>query len=413
VIKFDTFELENGLRVIHHFNPNKSSTVVNILYNVGARDEDPNKTGFAHLFEHLMFGGSKNIPDYDGPLQKAGGQNNAFTNNDITNYYIQIPSENIETAFWLESDRMKQLAFSEKSLSVQQGVVIEEFKQRYLNQPYGLAYKHLRELAYKTHPYQWQTIGKEISHVVEAKLIDVIEFFNKYYNPNNAIMCVAGNITLDNCKHLTTKWFSDIAKGERNKNIYSNEEIQVSARAIKAPQANAQKAIYIAFHKSKKMDVSHAVEDLLSDILSSGKNSFFYKYLIDKEKVFTSIDCFVGDDIDPGLFYIVGRLQDDILMEVAENKLWEYITIFKSSFSNENELLSRKNKLLTAKSYQDTELLNIAMQLCFAENLGDIQFVNNELLSYINVSVNDIKLLANKILIKEKSNTVYYDNIIK
>src|SRR5882762_10287024 len=203
MVKFNKFTLDNGLRVIVHEDNTTPMAVLNILYDVGARDEDPEQTGFAHLFEHLMFGGSVNIPHYDEPLQRVGGENNAFTSNDITNYYITLPAANIETAFWLESDRMLSLAFSEKSLEVQRNVVIEEFKQRYLNQPYGDVWLKLRPLAYKVHPYQWATIGKEISHIENATMDDVKGFFFKHYLPPNAILVVAGNVTVDQVKSLS------------------------------------------------------------------------------------------------------------------------------------------------------------------------------------------------------------------
>src|ERR1044071_8652877 len=207
MIAFKEFTLENGLQVIVHEDPSVQIAVMNILYDVGSRDEQPHKTGFAHLFEHLMFGGSVNIPSYDEPLQLVGGENNAFTTNDITNYYLTLPADNLETGFWLESDRMLSLAFSDKSLEVQRNVVIEEFKQRYLNQPYGDVWLLLRPLAYQQHPYKWATIGKEISHIADAQITDVKNFFRKHYSPINAILVVAGNVTVDKAKYLAEKWF--------------------------------------------------------------------------------------------------------------------------------------------------------------------------------------------------------------
>jgi predicted Zn-dependent peptidase len=413
VISYKTFKLENGLRVIHHLDNSKSSAVVNVLYNVGARDENPNKTGFAHLFEHLMFGGSENIPSYDTALQKAGGTNNAFTSNDLTNYYIEIPCQNIETAFWLESDRMKKLAFSEESLSVQKGVVVEEFKQRYLNQPYGKAYMHLRENAYKVHPYRWATIGKEISHIEDATLDDVKAFFHKFYNPSNAILCVAGNITLEQTKELSEKWFGPIKTGIRNKNEYPQEPVQVESTHFIAPQINAQQAIYMAFHKPSKREQSHYVADLMSDILANGKTSILYSSLVERDEMFSSLSVYVGDDLDPGLVYIIGMVNNDKSIEEAEASIWNELGMFKSRFNNEEQLNRNRNKLITAKTYQDTNLLNKAMALCMAENQGDISQVNQLISNYNLVSVTDINKLANNILIKENCTTILYPNYAK
>lgn len=413
MISYNTFKLDNGLRVIHHLDNSKSSAVVNVLYNVGARDENPNQTGFAHLFEHLMFGGSENIPSYDTALQKAGGTNNAFTSNDITNYYIELPSQNIETAFWLESDRMKLLAFSEESLNVQKGVVIEEFKQRYLNQPYGKSYMHLRENAYHIHPYRWATIGKEISHIENATLHDVKAFFHRFYNPNNAILCVAGNITLEHTQQLAEKWFGPIDGGLRNKNEYPQEPIQKEPKRFIAPQENAQRAIYLAFHKPSKREQSHYVADLMSDILANGKTSFLYSKLVEQEEIFSAISVYIGDDLDPGLLYIIGMINNGSSIETAEELLWQQLESFKNTFDNEDQLKRNRNKLITAKTYQDTNLLNKAMSLCIAENQGDIEQVNKLIDNYNLVAVKDIKDLANNILTKENSTTVLYPNYAK
>src|SRR3982750_3930651 len=232
MIKYDRFQLSNGLRVLVHEDHSTPMAVVNVLYDVGARDEDPKKTGFAHLFEHLMFGGSVNIEDFETPLQLAGGENNAYTTNDFTNYYCQLPAQNIETAFWLESDRMLSLAFSEKSLEVQRKVVCEEFKEHYINKPYGDAWHKMRELAYQVHPYRWMTIGKELSHVEKAQLQDVKEFFFKHYRPVNAILVVAGNVTIEQVKTLAEKWFGPIEPGERYVRQLPAEPPQTAPRKL-------------------------------------------------------------------------------------------------------------------------------------------------------------------------------------
>src|SRR6195952_1642323 len=230
MIKFEKFVLPNGLKVLVHEDKSTPMAVVNVLYDVGARDENPDKTGFAHLFEHLMFGGSINKPTYDEPLQVAGGENNAYTTNDLTNYYIQLPAENLETAFWLESDRMVSLAFNEKSLDVQRKVVCEEFKEHYINKPYGDVWFKMRELAYTTHPYRWQTIGKELSHIENATITDVKKFFSRHYCPANAILVVAGNTTTEQVKELAEKWFGNIPAGEKYNRALPAEPKQTAPR---------------------------------------------------------------------------------------------------------------------------------------------------------------------------------------
>ncbi|MBC7426427.1 MAG: insulinase family protein, partial [Bacteroidia bacterium] len=392
MIEYNRFELDNGLRVIHHFDGNTPFAVINILYNVGARDEDPDKTGFAHLFEHLMFGGSENIPEYDSPLQMAGGENNAFTSNDITNYYITLPADNIETGFWLESDRMLGLSFSQKSLDVQKGVVIEEFKQRYLNQPYGDVWLNLRSLAYKHHPYRWPTIGKEISHIENASLEDVKSFFYKFYNPNNAILAVTGNISFEKVKELSVKWFSDIPKGLRNENIYTEEPKQTEKRILNLEAGVPQDAIYMAFLTAKRNVKEYYAADLLSDILTRSESSRFYNSLVRDKKLFSQIDAYISGDMDAGLFVIQGRLNKDVTFERAEAAIMEEIESI--STVNAHELDKVKNKSLTANLFSRTSSLNKAMNLCYAENLGDIDLINTEIQKYYEINPEDIKSVA-------------------
>ena len=411
MIKFEKFQLDNGLRVIVHEDKSTPMVAVNILYNVGSKDEHPTKTGFAHLFEHLMFSGSQNIPDFDSPLQWAGGESNAFTNKDITNFYEVLPADNIETAFWLESDRMKQLAFSQESLDVQKGVVVEEFKQRYLNQPYGKAYMQMRENAYTTHPYRWATIGKEIKHIEDAHLDDVKAFFNQFYNPSNAVMCIAGNIDLDQAKKLSNKWFADIKAGEQNKNQYPQEPNQTAERRAVALQENPQQALYLAFHKSSSKEQNHYTADLMADLLSNGKNSYLYSRLVQNNPIFTSISAYCGDELDPGLFYIIGKINNSTTIALAETRLWECIESFKKEIIDNLELARKKNKLITSKTYQESNLLNKAMSLCISHNLGDIELVNNSISRYNLVSVTDINKLSNSILNKENCTTLVYDKI--
>lgn len=413
MIEFNEFSLSNGLNVIHHEDRTKSSVVLNILYNVGARDEDPNRTGFAHLFEHLMFEGSENISNFDEELQKAGGTNNAFTSNDLTNYYIEVPVQNIETAFWLESDRMNQLAFSQESLNVQKGVVIEEFKQRYLNQPFGQAYIHLRDTAYKVHPYRWATIGKNTSHIEEATLDEVIEFYNTYYHPNNAIVCVAGNIPLERCKELCDHWFGDIAASNPNPNEYPLEPKQDANRHFFAPQPNSQRALYLGFHKPSVKNQEHHTGDIVASLLGGGKESFLYKQLVEQKNIFQSISCYNSEELDPGLFYITGKVSQNYTVKTAYKELIGALNsvqlgdfVFK-----EEKIKGKVNKINTAKAYQDSNLLNRAMALCFFKNQGNIHWVNQQIEKYNNVEVNNVKSFINKYLIYSKHNTVYYDEL--
>lgn len=347
MISYKVKHLNNGLTFIHHYDPNTNLCVSNILYNVGARDEDPSKTGFAHLFEHLMFGGSVNIPSFDTPLQKASGENNAFTSNDITNYYITLPSDNIETALWLESDRMLRLDFSEKSLNTQKGVVIEEFKQRYLNHPYGDAWLHLRPLAYKTHPYQWPTIGKEISHIENAKLEEVIAFFESYYNPSNAIICIAGNIEFEKAYELTLKWFGDIPAGPENKNIYPIEEtptIRVEKTIISDVP---QDSIYMAFQMVDRMHPMYFAFDMLSDILSGSESSRFTNILVKEKEIFSHIHAYITGDIDKGLFVVEGKLNSGIDFDRAEASVLEILNEISVNGLDHEELTKVKiNHLL-------------------------------------------------------------------
>ena len=408
MIKFEKFSLENGLKVIVHKDKSTPIVAFNLLYNVGARDENENQTGFAHLFEHLMFGGSINIPNFDEPLQKVGGTNNAFTSNDITNYYITIPKDNLETAFWLESDRMLSLAFTKKSLEVQRNVVIEEFKQNYLNQPYGDVWLLLRPLAYKTHPYKWATIGKEISHIENATMDDVKVFFYKHYLPNNAILTVAGNIELDEIKQLTKKWFNNIPSGNYTLRKLPKEAKQTEARRLKVEREVPANAIYKAYKMCSKNHIDYHTTDLLSDILSLGKSSRLYISLVKKQKLFSEINAFISGSFDEGLLTISGKLLDNIAFETAEQAIKEELELIKQEMIDENELVKVKNKIESTHQFSETSILNKAMNLSFAELLGDANDVNIEIDKYQQVTSNDIKRVANEILNESNCSTLIY-----
>ena len=408
MIKFEKFTLDNGLKVIVHTDNATPMVCMNILYDVGARDEDPGKTGFAHLFEHLMFGGSINIPSFDEPLQRVGGENNAFTTNDITNYYLTLPSNNIETGFWLESDRMLSLAFSEKSLEVQRSVVIEEFRQRYLNQPYGDVWLLLKPLAYKVHPYLWSTIGKEISHIENATMEDVKAFFFQHYKPNNAILVLSGDITLEQVKPLAEKWFGPIPAGTPNKRNLPVEPPQTEARSLSVERNVPVDAIYKAWHMCSKYDKEYYTVDLISDILSRGNSSRLYNELIKKQKLFTDVNAYVTGDLDKGLFVVSGKLVNGITMESAEQAIDAELEKLKKELVVETELVKVKNKMESSLVFSEMDIMNKAMNLAISEHLGDANLINKEVEKYMAVTSDGIRDQANKIFTKQNSSVLHY-----
>lgn len=408
MIEFDKFTLKNGLRVIVHRDDTTPMAAVNILYNIGAKDENPERTGFAHLFEHLMFGGSVNIPNYDEPLQLVGGDNNAWTNNDITNYYLTVPKANLETAFWLESDRMLSLAFSEKSLEVQRSVVIEEFKQRYFNQPYGDVWLHLRPLAYKEHPYQWPTIGKSIDHIEKATLEEVKDFFFHHYAPNNAIMVVAGNVETEQVKTLSEKWFEPIERREIAERNLPVEPIQTEFRSKKVESNVPFDAIYMAFHMGKRMDDDFYIVDLVSDVLSNGQSSRIFQSLVKEKNLFSSIDAYLTGDFEPGLFLISGKLVEGVDMKVAEDAIWEELNKIANEKVDEYELQKVKNKVESTLVFSEISYLNKAMNLATHELLGDANDINKEVEKYQKVTIDDILNKSAEIFRKENCSTLYY-----
>lgn len=408
MIEFEEFELNNGLKVIVHNDPTTPIVAFNMLYNVGARDEIEEKTGFAHLFEHLMFGGSINIESYDKPLQLVGGENNAFTSNDITNYYITLPKDSIETAFWLESDRMLSLAFSEESLNVQRNVVVEEFNQRYLNQPYGDAFLKLRPLAYKKHPYKWATIGKEVKHIVDAQMQDVKDFFYKFYRPNNAILSIAGNVSRSEIEVLADKWFGDIEEGISNENKYSTEPDQKEERRLEISADVPQNAIYMAFHMVGRNHIDYYATDMLSDILSQGSSSRLYLNLVKEKSIFSELSAYLSGEHDPGLFIISGRINEGVDIEDAENQIWNELDLLILQGLGSDELTKVKNKLAASLEYSNNSVLNKAMGLAFAKLLGDANKVNTELDSFNKVNENDIIRVAKKVFRKENLSVLTY-----
>ncbi|WP_341842140.1 pitrilysin family protein [Chitinophaga caseinilytica] len=408
MVHFSKFTLDNGLRVIVHEDATTPMAVVNVLYDVGARDEDPRQTGFAHLFEHLMFGGSVNIPEYDEPLQMAGGENNAYTTNDLTNYYIELPAENLETAFWLESDRMLSLAFSEKSLEVQRKVVVEEYKEHYINKPYGDVWHKMRELAYSTHPYRWMTIGKELKHIEDAKLEDVKSFFYRHYRPQNAILVVAGKVTEAQVKELAQKWFGDIPSGERYVRHLPQEPVQEAPHFLEIKSKVPLDALYKAYHMPSRIDPKYYAADLVSDVLSGGGSSRLHQVLVKEKKLFSNIECYHFGSLDAGLMAIEGKLVKGVKMKDAEKAVEEELDKLRNELISERELQKVKNRVESMLAFEDMGLLSRANNLAFYELIGDAADMNTEFAKYEAVTVADIQEQAKAIFSPANANTIHY-----
>ncbi|HEY6955251.1 MAG TPA: pitrilysin family protein [Flavisolibacter sp.] len=408
MVNFERFSLSNGLKVIVHRDTSTPMAVVNVMYDVGAKDEDPNKTGFAHLFEHLMFGGSINIPVYDEPLQMAGGENNAYTTNDLTNYYIQLPAENLETAFWLESDRMLSLAFTDNSLEVQRKVVCEEFKEHYLNKPYGDVWLKLRDLAYEVHPYRWMTIGKELSHIENASLQDVKDFFFKHYRPVNAILVVAGNVSVEQVKALAEKWFGPIEPGQKYTRKLPVEPRQTRSKRLEVSAEVPLDAFYKCWHIYSRMDHRYYVSDLISEVLGGGGSSRLFQSLVKEKKLFSNIECYHFGTTDEGLLAIEGKLVKGVKRDEAEAAVNEVLEKLKQEKISDAELQKVKNKTESMIAFEDMSLMNRANSLAYYELLGDASLMNTELDRYNKVTIEDVKDLSNEIFREENGTTLWY-----
>lgn len=411
MIQVNRYTLANGLRIVHNEDDSTQMVALNLLYDVGARDEDPSHTGFAHLFEHLMFGGSLHIPDYDTPVQNAGGENNAWTNNDITNYYITLPHQNVETGFWLESDRMFSLDFSPKSLEVQRQVVIEEFKQRNLNQPYGDASHLLRELAYESHPYRWPTIGKEIAHIAQATLEEVKDFFYRFYAPNNAILAVTGHIPFEETVRLAEKWFGPIPARNISPRQLPAEKPQTAVRRRTVERKVPVDAIYMAFHMSNRMHPDYYVYDMITDILSNGRSSRFIQSLVQEQKLFTSIDAYISGSLDEGLLHVTGKPVEGVSLEQAEEAIWKELEKMKTVPVSEQELEKVKNRYESEQIFNNINYLNVATNLAFFELTGKAEDINEEVGKYRAVTAEQIQATSARCFVPENCSILYYKAI--
>ena len=411
MIQVNRYTLANGLRIVHNEDDSTQMVALNLLYDVGARDEDPSHTGFAHLFEHLMFGGSLHIPDYDTPVQNAGGENNAWTNNDITNYYITLPHQNVETGFWLESERMLSLDFSPKSLEVQRQVVIEEFKQRNLNQPYGDASHLLRELAYESHPYRWPTIGKEIAHIAQATLEEVKDFFYRFYAPNNAILAVTGHISFEETIRLAEKWFGPIPARNISPRQLPAEKPQTAVRRKTVERKVPVDAIYMAFHMSNRMHPDYYVYDMITDILSNGRSSRFIQSLVQEQKLFTSIDAYISGSLDEGLLHVTGKPVEGVSLEQAEEAIWKELEKMKTVPVSEQELEKVKNRYESEQIFNNINYLNVATNLAFFELTGKAEDINEEVGKYRAVTAEQIQATSARCFVPENCSILYYKAI--
>lgn len=410
MIEFSKFKLSNGLRVLHHEDKFSTMAVLNVLYNVGARDEEHSKTGFAHLFEHLMFGGSLHIPEYDKAVEEAGGANNAFTNNDFTNYYISVPVENIETAFWLESDRMLQLDFSEKSLNVQKGVVLEEFRQRCFNAPFGQLWHHVRELLYQVHPYQWPTIGKSLTHIENATLEDVETFYYRHYHPANAILSIAGNISFNDTKKLCEKWFGSIERtGPVNQNHYPAEPPQLERRFLNTTDISPNNAVFISWRVPGFSSIDSRKAEMFAEMLGGTETSPLYLELVKKSGLFNAAECFCMRSQDDGIFTIYGILNDEILHEEAEQKMMDILKahVQKESFGKQ-VFQGIKNRIKSHFLFEKTSMMNVAQKLCFYELNGNVDEINAEVQPYDTLELEDVTRFASATFQQENASVIYY-----
>lgn len=401
--------LDNGLQLIIHEDDYTPLVVVNLLYQVGSKDENPNRTGFAHLFEHLMFGGSLNLPDYDDIVQNAGGDSNAFTSNDITNFYASAPANNLDVLLWAEADRMQNLLLNPKSLANQKKVVIEEFKETCLNQPYGDVWHHLSSLVYKEHPYRWPVIGKDFSHIKDATLDEVSQFHEKFYTPNNAILVIAGKVNKEQAIARAKHWFSGIKSGPILEKQYPSEPEQTEKRLLAVASNVPSKALFMVFKTMGRLDKSYYTLDLLSDYIAGSKASLLYQNLLKRDKLFIEIDCYLNDTSDaPGLLIVEGKLSDGIEFQQAEEAIWNELGALITTPLESEFLQRQKNRIESQLAFSESGVLNKAMNLAYFQSIGNIELINSEGQKYQDITVDDVLATAVSVLKPSNCSVMYY-----
>jgi predicted Zn-dependent peptidase len=408
MINFTRKILPNGLHVLVHQDPSTPLVAVNLTYYVGSRDEQPDKTGFAHLFEHLMFAGSKHAPDFDDPLQRAGGENNAYTTNDYTTFYEIVPVENLETVLWLESDRMLALNISQKALDVQRKVVVEEFKETCLNEPYGDAWHHLSDLMFKIHPYRWPVIGLVPEHVEHANLEDVRNFYKSWYCPNNAVLSIAGNVEPEQVLELVEKWFGNIPAGPVPPRNLPPEPPQTEPLRRVVEAAVPLPAIFLAFRTPERLHPDFYPVDLLSDILAQGPSSRLYRHLLKERKIFSQIDAYITANIDPGLLVVEGRPAEGVDIETALAAIWEELEAVKSKPIEQRELEKIQHRFESTVVFSETSVMNKAQNLAFYELLDRAELMNEEVNTYLAVTPDDMHRVANELFRPDNSAVLIY-----
>lgn len=413
MIKINTHILENGLRLIHHYDATTQMVALNFLYDVGSRDETPGQTGIAHLFEHLMFGGSEHIPDFDTPLQVAGGESNAWTSDDITNFYDIIPAHNIETAFWLESDRLNKLAFSQKSLEAQKNVVIEEFKQRCLNVPYGDVAHIIRANAFHKHTYRWPVIGEKVEDIENVTLDTVRNFFYSHYAPNNVILCVSGNIHFDRAVELAEKWMSHIPKRDIKQRTIQPEPKQVAQRCVELHREVPQDMIVKAYHMCGRLDTEYHASDIISDILANGNSARFFQNVLMKTEFFTDLDASIWGSIDPGLMVVKGRLRPGVSFDEANEIVDNELNRLATDGVTQYEVDKFVNKYESKECFENISYSEKASKLCYYELLGEARDINDEVNKYRRLNNDDIIRVARKVFCKENETRLYYGPSVK
>ena len=408
MIEYSIHTLPNGLRIVHNYAPSTCHVVLDTLYNVGARDESPELTGTAHLFEHLMFGGSVHVPDFDGAVETAGGTDNAWTSNDFTNFYTVVPAANVETAFWVESDRMLSLAFTPESLEVQRKVVMEEFKQTCLNRPYGDMAHRLRRLLYTTHPYRWPTIGKELAHIDKVTLRDVRDFFFSHYAPNNAVLAVSGPVDESRVLQLAEKWYGDIPRRDIAPRINLPEPPITDARRETVECDVPQTRITIAMLMDAADDPDYRVADLITDILASGQSARFNRDLVMGSDIFTAADAGISGNEEQGFIRFAGALRsnDPASLEKAERMIWHQLDRLRSEEVAENELQRALNRFESNRTFSQINYLNRASQLARSVMTG--RDINSETALYRQITPADIRRVASRLFQPSCSATLIY-----